>query len=125
MDAILVSIITFFSTLGGGLVALRYRDHLNLILGLTAGVLVGIASRWGEFQRVARTMLMAAGMAPESLLVCDATKAGWKRGLAETAGVVCDAVTCQELPKGCRAIEFRLLGQVEKLRAAEAAACSL
>jgi zinc transporter ZupT len=44
MDAILVSIITFFSTLGGGLVALRYRDHLNLILGLTAGVLVGIVS---------------------------------------------------------------------------------
>lgn len=44
MDAILVSIITFFSTLGGGLVALRYRDRLNLILGFTAGVLVGIVA---------------------------------------------------------------------------------
>jgi GntR family transcriptional regulator len=85
------------------------------------GVLVGIASRWGEFQRVARTMLIAAGIAPESLIVCDAAKTGWKRGLAETAAVVCDAVTAPELPKGCRAIEFRLLaeGTLEGLRAAE------
>ncbi|HWG20161.1 MAG TPA: GntR family transcriptional regulator [Terracidiphilus sp.] len=96
---------------------------LGEYLPAPAGVLVGIASRWGEFQRVARTMLIAAGMAPESLLVCDATRPGWKRGLASTAGVVCDAVTCPELPRGCRAIEFRLLaeGALAQLRAAEAA----
>jgi DNA-binding transcriptional regulator YhcF (GntR family) len=87
-----------------------------------AGVLVGIASRWGEFQRVARTMLIAAGIAPESLIVCDAAKPGWKRGLAQTAAVVCDAVTAPELPKGCRAIEFRLLAAsaLEQLRGVEA-----
>jgi GntR family transcriptional regulator len=94
---------------------------LGSYLPAPAGVLVGIASRWGEFQRVARTMLIAAGMAPESLLVCDATQPGWKRGLSATAGVVCDAVTAPELPKGCRAIEFRLLaeGTLTQLRAAE------
>jgi GntR family transcriptional regulator len=88
-----------------------------------AGVLVGIASRWGEFQRVAWTMLIAAGLAPDSLLVSDATQPGWKRGLTATAGVVCDAVTAPELPKGCRAIEFRLLaeGTLKQLRAAEEA----
>ena len=87
------------------------------------GVLVGIASRWVEFQRVARTMLIAAGLSPESLLVCDATKPNWKRGLTATTGVVCDAVTAAELPKGCRAVEFRLLGEsaIAQLRAAEAA----
>jgi DNA-binding transcriptional regulator YhcF (GntR family) len=86
------------------------------------GVLVGIASRWGEFQRVARTMLIAAGIAPESLIICDAAKPGWKRGLAQAAAVVCDAVTAPELPKGCRAIEFRLLAEstLEQLRAGEA-----
>jgi hypothetical protein len=96
---------------------------LDGYLPAPAGLLVGIASRWAEFQRVARTMLIAAGIAPESLMVCDAAKAGWKRGLAETAAVVCDAVTCAELPKGCRAIEFRLLAEeaLEGLRAAEAA----
>ncbi len=89
-----------------------------------AGVLVGIASRWGEFQRVARTMLVAAGIPAESLVVRDASKPGWKRGLAETSGVVCDAVTCPELPKGCRAIEFRLVAEesLTQLRAVEEAA---
>ena len=90
-----------------------------------AGVLVGIASRWEEFQTVARIMLIAAGIAPESLVVRDATKPGWKRGLAETSGVVCDAVTAAELPEGCRAIEFRLIAEesLGQLRAAEAASC--
>src|SRR2546426_4205578 len=44
MSAILLSLTTFFSTLIGGLFGLRYRDHLNLILGFTAGVLVGLVS---------------------------------------------------------------------------------
>ena len=100
--------------------------ELSSYLPAPAGVLVGIASRWGEFQRVARTMLIAAGIAPESLLVCDAAKPGWKRGLAATAAVVCDAVTCPELPKECRAIEFRLLAEteLERLRAIEPVASS-
>src|SRR5712691_8514753 len=44
MSAILLSLATFFSTLIGGLFGLRYRDHLNLIMGFTAGVLVGLVS---------------------------------------------------------------------------------
>lgn len=96
--------------------------ELSHYLPTPGGVLVGIASRWSEFQNVARVMLIAVGMSPESLLVCDATKAGWKRGLSETAAVVCDAVTCPELPKGCRAIEFRLLSEaaLEQLGGVEA-----
>jgi zinc transporter ZupT len=42
MNAILLSLATFFSTMVGGLFGLRYRDHLHLIMGLTAGVLVGL-----------------------------------------------------------------------------------
>src|SRR6266516_233191 len=44
MSALLLSLSTFFSTLIGGLFGLRYRDHLNLIMGFTAGVLVGLVS---------------------------------------------------------------------------------
>lgn len=53
---------------------------LGSYLPAPADVLVGVASRWSEFQRIARTMLIAAGFAPESLLVRDATRSGWKRG---------------------------------------------
>ena len=35
---------TFFSTALGGLFALKYRDHLHRILGLTAGVLLGVVA---------------------------------------------------------------------------------
>lgn len=44
MGAVLVSVATFFSTLGGGLFALRFRDRLHLIMGFTAGVLVGLVA---------------------------------------------------------------------------------
>ncbi len=44
MSALLLSLATFFSTLIGGLFGLRYRDQLYLIMGFTAGVLVGLVS---------------------------------------------------------------------------------
>jgi len=44
MHALLLSIATFFSTALGGLFALRHRDRLHLIMGFTAGVLVGFVA---------------------------------------------------------------------------------
>jgi ZIP family zinc transporter len=44
MSAILLSLATFFSTIGGGLFALRFRDRLHFILSFTAGVLLGVVS---------------------------------------------------------------------------------
>lgn len=85
--------------------------------------LVGIASRWAEFQRIGQTMLVAAGLSPECLLVRDAAKPGWKRGLEAAAAVVCDAVLEHDLPTGCFPIVFRLLGEpsIADLRAREEA----
>ena len=42
MSALLFSLASFFSTSFGGLFALRYRNRLRLIMGFTAGVLVGL-----------------------------------------------------------------------------------
>lgn len=39
----LFAILTFFSTLFGGLFALRHKDKLHLILGFTSGVVVAVA----------------------------------------------------------------------------------
>ncbi len=41
---IILSILTFISTFLGGLVGLRYKDKLHLILGFTAGVLLGVVA---------------------------------------------------------------------------------
>lgn len=43
MEALLFSVLTFFSTVFGGLLALKNKERLHLIMSLTAGVLVGVA----------------------------------------------------------------------------------
>lgn len=103
--------------------SLELLTHLQRYLPEHSGDLIGIASRWSEFQRIAQTMLVAAGFTPESLLVRDASKTGWKRGLEATTGVVCDGLTAQELPKGVHSVCFRLLAPstIKQLREVEAA----
>ena len=87
------------------------QTYLKRYMPEHATDLVGIASRWSEFQRIGQTMLVAAGLAPESLLVRDATKPGWKRGL-EAAPLSCATPpSSRSLPAGCHAIVFRLLGE--------------
>jgi ZIP family zinc transporter len=44
MEVILLSIATFFSTYFGGLLAVRLKNKLHLIMGFTAGVLLGVVS---------------------------------------------------------------------------------
>ena len=44
MEAILLSIGTFFSTFFGGLFAVKHKKSLHLIMGFTAGVLLGVVS---------------------------------------------------------------------------------
>jgi GntR family transcriptional regulator len=90
-------------------VSLELMTHLQRYMPEHAGELVGIASRWKEFLRIAQMMLVAAGLSPESLLVRDATEPDWERGLEATSGVVCDAVTALELPEGVYPLRFTLL----------------
>jgi zinc transporter ZupT len=44
MQAILLSTGTFLSTLLGGFFALKFKDKLHLVMGFTAGVLLGVVS---------------------------------------------------------------------------------
>src|SRR3954469_7732041 len=44
MNVVLFALTATISTGVGGLFALRFRDHLHLILGFTAGVLLGVVA---------------------------------------------------------------------------------
>jgi zinc transporter ZupT len=44
LDALWLSLVSFLSTCAGGLFALKFRDRLHLILGFTAGVVLGVVS---------------------------------------------------------------------------------
>ena len=100
---------------GTELITLQVRSvpaSLAGYLPAPSRALVGVASRWPEFLKVARVVLNAAGFHPDSLVFRDAREANWQRGLKQTAAVVCDLLTAAELPDGCRAISFSLLSDV-------------
>jgi hypothetical protein len=56
-------------------------------------------------------MLVAAGFAPDALLIRDAALEGWQDGLSQTIGVVCDVFTAARLPRTIRAITFPVLSE--------------
>jgi len=100
---------------GAELLTLQVRSvpaSLAEYLPAPASALVGVASRWPEFLKIARAMLNAAGFHPDTLIFRDAREANWQRGLKQTAAVVCDTLTAAELPAGCRAIPFSLLSEL-------------
>jgi len=99
---------------GSDVITLQVRSVPTSLAGYLpapSGALVGVASRWPEFLKMARAVLNATGFHPDSLVFRDAREPNWKRGLKQTAAVVCDLLTAAELPDGCRAIPFPLLSE--------------
>ena len=75
------------------------------------GKMIGVASAWMDFREIARTMLAAAGVDPDLLMVRNPKRPRWQRGLEQTGAIICDAHTAatRELPKGPRVFIFSLL----------------
>jgi DNA-binding transcriptional regulator YhcF (GntR family) len=99
---------------GAELITLQIRSVPTSLAGYLpapSGALVGVASRWPEFLKVARAVLTAAGFHPDCLVLRDAREPHWQRGLKQTAAVVCDLLTAAELPEGCRPIPFCVLSE--------------
>jgi DNA-binding transcriptional regulator YhcF (GntR family) len=71
--------------------------------------LVTVASRWPEFLKWARTILVAAAIDPDALSFRDAREQGWQKGLQSSALVITDALTATRLPPGCRTRVFRII----------------
>jgi DNA-binding transcriptional regulator YhcF (GntR family) len=87
------------------------RESLAPYLPVLPSILIGIASGWAPFLKNARTMLISAGFHPDCLLMRDTAKPSWKRGLKETAAVVCDSLTASALDGHPRVLTFPLLSQ--------------
>jgi GntR family transcriptional regulator len=97
---------------GTDVLALRARSVSESMQGRTrpsADALIAVVSRWPEFLRWARAILVAAGLDPDSLSIRNAQERGWQRGLKSTALVVTDSVMVSELPAGCEVGLFTIL----------------
>jgi DNA-binding transcriptional regulator YhcF (GntR family) len=86
---------------GTELIMLQVRsvpDSLAGWLPAPQNALVAVVSRWPGFLKLGRTMLLASGFHPDTLVFRDARKKNWHRGLGEMAAVVCDCVTAASFP---------------------------
>ena len=73
--------------------------------------LVAIVSRWPEFLRWARTMLVAAGLDADALSFRDARENNWEKGLRSAAFVITDSLMAPRIPTGCEVKVFRVLAE--------------
>ena len=75
------------------------------------GKLIGVVSNWVDFREIARTMLAAAGVDPDLLVVRNPKRVRWQRGLDQTGAIICDAHTAatREFPRNRRVFVFSLL----------------
>ena len=81
------------------------------------GKLIGVVSSWVDFREIARTMLAAAGVDPDLLVVRNPKRPRWQRGLEQTGAIICDAHTAstRELPRKPRVFVFSLLADAFQL----------
>lgn len=94
------------------MILLRSRSVPESLAGAerpAVDALVAVVSRWPEFLRWARTVLVAAGVEPAALNFRDAREQGFERGLNVSAFVITDALTARRLPHGCTPRVFRMI----------------
>ncbi|HZN09175.1 MAG TPA: GntR family transcriptional regulator [Pyrinomonadaceae bacterium] len=76
-----------------------------------ADALIAIVSRWPEFLRWSRTLLLAAGLDADALSIRDARERGWEKGLRSAAFVITDSLMAPRIPAGCEIKVFRVIAE--------------
>ena len=80
--------------------------------------LIAVVSGWESFLTLAKMFLLAARVAPETLVLRSLNQTGWKNGLESVSLIICDSATAKEFSGDERARVFRLIADssLEKLR---------
>ena len=73
--------------------------------------LVAIVSGWETFLRWSQTMLVAAGIAHEQIILRDTKSRDWQRGLASCKFLIADSLTAEELVGDFDVRVFQLIAE--------------
>lgn len=82
----------------------------KLQVGNSFGSAVAVVSRWPDFLRWARAVLLARGVDAGQLSVHDAREKHWQNGLRSSVAVT-DVVTAAQLPAGCRSLLLNVIAE--------------
>jgi DNA-binding transcriptional regulator YhcF (GntR family) len=71
--------------------------------------LITVVSRWQELFKWSRTILVAAGIDPETICFRNAGERDWQKGLQTNWLVITDALTSERMPVNCNHSVFRII----------------
>lgn len=77
--------------------------------------LIAVVSGWENFLTLAKIMLVAARIEPESLMIRSTREANWRKGLSAASMIICDSLTAKNLAGAENVRVFRLIAE-ESLR---------
>ncbi len=73
--------------------------------------LIAVVSGWGKFLTLAKMFLLAARIAPETLVVRSTNESNWHGGLQNVSMIICDSATAKEFSNDERVRIFRLIAE--------------
>ena len=71
--------------------------------------LIAVVSGWEQFLWMAKTMLIAAGIEPESLLIRSTKQPDWIKGLGSATMIICDCLAAENFQNDGRVRRFQLI----------------
>jgi DNA-binding transcriptional regulator YhcF (GntR family) len=71
--------------------------------------LIAVASCWDDFLILAKTILVAANIEADSIVLRSTKEANWKKGLKDASMIICDLLTAKEFGDDERIRPFRLI----------------
>ena len=80
--------------------------------------LIAVVSGWEKFTGLAKMFLLAARIAPETIILRLTSESNWRGGLQNVSLIICDSAAAKEFPDDERVRIFRLIADasLEKLR---------
>lgn len=73
--------------------------------------LIAVVSGWNDFLTLAKIMLVAARIEPESLLIRSTRETNWRKGLQAASMIICDSLTAKKLSGFENVRVFRLISE--------------
>lgn len=73
--------------------------------------ILAVVSKWPEFLHWSRTMLLAAGIDDTAVMIRDARRPNWRRGLDSAQLLICDLVTTRLFGRDPRVRTFLIIGE--------------
>ena len=73
--------------------------------------LIAVVSGWDDFLILAKVMLVAVQIEPESLLIRSTREENWRKGLSAASMIICDSLTAKDLAGHKNVRVFRVIAE--------------